>query len=45
MASYTLRKVDDTLWQRFKAAAAIRGLSMRAAFLLAIERFVRETKG
>jgi plasmid stability protein len=40
MANYILRKVDDTLWQSFRARAQTEGHSLRWLLLELIQRYV-----
>lgn len=45
MASFVLRKIDEGLWQRFKAKAAAERLEPKHILLTLIEAWVSTPKG
>jgi hypothetical protein len=45
MAQYTLTKIDDKLWRKFKAVCAIRGETIRKFFIDRIKESIKEKVG
>jgi len=44
MAQYTLTKIDDNLWRKFKATCAIRGVSIRKFLIDRIKESTKEER-
>ncbi len=42
MGSYTLKEVDDKLWRKVKALAALRGMTIKELILDLLEREVKK---
>ncbi len=40
--TYLLRGLDEDLWRTFKSAAALKGLSIKDAIIVAVKRFVQD---
>ena len=45
MAAYTIREIDDELWRKVKALAALRGLSIKDFIIDLLKKEVKEFKG
>ena len=45
MAAYTIREIDDELWYRIKALAALRGMSIKDFIIGLLKKEVKEFKG
>lgn len=44
MAAYTLTEVDDKLWRKVKAIAALRGITIRDLIIKLLEKEVKKGK-